>query len=83
VDVSIESKKCSESETNIAIIGSVFSNLAKDIVGDLNIARLRWAAGDGLFQVAVLSGIPHFRVDLHCRCGIVAEGTDLTDGQTD
>jgi hypothetical protein len=66
-------------ETNIAVIGSVCSNLSKDIVCDLNVAGLGWTAGDGLFQVAVLSGIPHFRVDLHGRCGIVAVGTDLTN----
>jgi hypothetical protein len=65
--------------TNITIVRSVFSNLAKDVVGDLNIAGLRWAASDGLFQVAVLSGIPYFRVDLHCRCDVVAVGTGQTD----
>lgn len=62
--------------TDITIIGPVLANLAKDIVGNLNIAGLRWAASHGLFQVAVLSDVPHFWVDLHGRCGVVAVVTD-------
>jgi hypothetical protein len=51
--------------TNIAIIRPILANLAKNIIRHLNIPRLRRASSNALLQVAVLSGVPHFRVDLH------------------
>lgn len=69
-------------KTNIAIVRTILANLTEHIVGDLNIARLRRASGDSLLEVAVLSGVLHFRVDLHgfrvCRVVLRASKAGVT-----
>jgi hypothetical protein len=68
-------------ETNIAVVGTVFANFAEHIVGDLDIACLRRTSGDSLLEVAVLSGVSHFRVDLHgCELSCFEGGSDCKKG---